>query len=57
MNLHMNRLDASNQSDVNMDELRKYLCYAKMKVFPRLSEEAAHMLQDIYVFDRMAAKE
>ena len=53
----MNRLDASNQSDVNMDELRKYLCYAKMKVFPRLSEEAAHMLQDIYVFDRMAAKE
>ena len=37
--------------------MRKYLCYAKTKVFPRLSEEAAHMLQDMYVSDRMAAKE
>jgi DNA replication licensing factor MCM5 len=55
--LHMNRMDASNTSDVNMDDLRKYLCYAKMKVFPRLSEEAAHMLQDMYVSDRMQAKE
>jgi DNA replication licensing factor MCM5 len=24
--------------------LKKYLTYAKMKVFPRLSEEAGHML-------------
>ncbi len=32
--LHMNRMDASNTSDVNMDDLRKYLCYAKMKVSP-----------------------
>ena len=35
--LHMNRMDASNTSDINIDDLRKYLCYAKMKVFPRLS--------------------
>jgi len=42
--LHMNRMDASNTSDISMDDLRKYLCYAKMKVYPRLSEEAAHML-------------
>ena len=53
----MNRMDASNTSEVSMEELRKYLCYAKMKVFPRLSEEAAHMLQDMYVSDRMQAKE
>ncbi len=55
--LHMNRMDASNTSEVSMEELRKYLCYAKIKVFPRLSEEAAHMLQDMYVSDRMQAKE
>lgn len=57
VNLHMQRIDASNTPDVDVDFLRKYLCYAKMKVFPRLSEEAGHMLQDMYVGDRMASKE
>jgi DNA replicative helicase MCM subunit Mcm2 (Cdc46/Mcm family) len=40
----MNRIDASNTSEISLEDLRKYLCYAKMKVFPKLSEEAAHML-------------
>lgn len=40
----MQKIDASNTPDVDMDFLRKYLCYAKMKVYPRLSEEAGHML-------------
>lgn len=44
VNLHMQKIDASNTPDVDMDFLRKYLCYAKMKVYPRLSEEAGHML-------------
>jgi len=57
VNLHMLKIDASNSAEVDMDDLRKYLCYAKMKVFPRISEEAAHMLQDMYVSDRMASKE
>jgi DNA replication licensing factor MCM5 len=57
VNLHMNKQDASNTPDVDMDDLRKYLCYAKTKVFPRVSEEAAHMLQDMYVTDRMASRE
>ena len=55
--LHMQRIDASNTPDVDMEFLRKYLCYAKMKVYPRLSEEAGHMLQDMYVGDRQASKE
>ena len=42
--LHMHKIDASNTPDVDMEFLRKYLCYAKMKVYPRLSEEAGHML-------------
>lgn len=53
----MQKIDASNTPDVDMDFLRKYLCYAKMKVYPRLSEEAGHMLQDMYVGDRQASKE
>jgi DNA replication licensing factor MCM5 len=57
VNLHMNKQDASNTPDVDMDDLRKYLCYAKTKVSPRVSEEAAHMLQDMYVSDRMASRE
>ena len=44
-------------SDYSLDELRKYITYAKMKYFPRLSEEAGHMLQDMYVADRMNSKE
>ena len=55
--LHMQKVDASNTPDVDMEFLKKYLCYAKMKVFPRLSEEAGHMLQDMYVGDRQASKE
>lgn len=57
VNLHMQRGSVLTETEVDIDDLRKYLCYAKMKVFPRLSEEAAHMLQDLYVSDRMAAKE
>jgi DNA replication licensing factor MCM5 len=37
--------------------MKKYLTYAKMKFFPRLSEEAGQMLQDMYVADRMASKD
>jgi DNA replicative helicase MCM subunit Mcm2 (Cdc46/Mcm family) len=37
------RLD-DNKSDISLEFLRKYITYAKMKYFPRLSEEAGHML-------------
>lgn len=46
-----------NTSDYSLEDLKKYITYAKMKFFPRLSEEAGHMLQDLYVADRMASKE
>ena len=32
-------------TEISLDELRKYITYAKMKVFPRLTEEAGQMLQ------------
>lgn len=56
VNLHMLRQDASNSPEVDIEFLKKYLTYAKMKIFPRLSEEAGHMLQDMYVTDRQASK-
>ena len=42
---------------MSIDDLRKYITYARMKIFPRLSEEAGHMLQDLYVSDRMNSRE
>jgi DNA replicative helicase MCM subunit Mcm2 (Cdc46/Mcm family) len=45
------------RSDFSIEDLRKYITYAKMKFFPRLSEEAANMLQDMYVADRQQSKE
>lgn len=44
-------------SEISIEMMKKYLTYAKMKYFPRLSEEAGHILQDMYVSDRMNAKD
>lgn len=57
VDLHMNNQNQHNTPEVDVDFLRKYLCYAKLKCFPRLSDEAGHMLQDMYVKDRMASKQ
>lgn len=57
VNLHMNKFNEAAEAEVSLDDLRKYLTYAKMKVFPRLSEQAGHMLQDMYVTDRMNSKD
>lgn len=56
VNLHMGRIETQQESDLDLDFLRKYLCYAKTKVFPRLTEEAGSMLRDMYVGDRQASK-
>lgn len=55
--LHMHARSEESKSDYSIDELRKYITYAKMKVFPRLSEEAGHKLQDMYVTDRQMSKD
>ena len=57
VNLHMRRLDQPSESEIPIDDLRKYLTYAKMKIFPRLGEEAGAMLQDMYVTDRQNSKD
>ena len=44
VNLHTYTKNEEISTDVSLDDLRKYLTYAKMKYFPRLSEESGHML-------------
>lgn len=43
--------------EIPMDFLRKYICYAKSKCTPKMTEESAHMLQNMYVTDRAASKD
>jgi len=41
LNLHMHAAKAEGQdSEVSLELMRKYVCYAKMKMRPTLSEEA-----------------
>lgn len=57
VNLHMRRLDEAGEAEIGIEDLKKYLTYAKMKIFPRLGEEAGAMLQDMYVTDRQNSKD
>jgi len=60
VNLHTfgrSQFSDDSNADVSLEDLRKYITYAKMKVFPRITEEAGHLLQDLYVSDRKLSKE
>lgn len=57
VNLHMQKFNPQAEAEISIEDLKKYLTYAKMKVFPRLSEEAGGMLQSMYVTDRMNSKD
>lgn len=57
VNLHMHKHNPAAEAEISIDDLKKYLTYAKMKIFPRLSEEAGGMLQSLYVTDRMNSKD
>ena len=57
LNLHMHARQEEASGDIPIDFLRKYVCFAKSKVQPKLSEEACHMLQNMYVKDRADSKE
>lgn len=48
---------AMTEGEIDLDTLRKYVCHARMKVQPKLSEESCHMLQNMYVTDRAASKD
>lgn len=45
VNLHQHaKIREDAQGEINVEDLKKYLTYAKMKFFPRLSEEAGQLL-------------
>lgn len=57
LNLHMHGKTEETQGEITLEFLRKYCCYAKQKVQPKLTEEACQMLSDLYVSDRQASKD
>lgn len=44
------------EGEISLEMLRKYVCYAKDKCQPKLTEEACHMLQNLYVTDRAQSR-
>ena len=55
-------MGSKNTMDVEEGEfpiakLKKYVAYARAKIAPRLSEEAALALQNLYVADRKSVAE
>lgn len=45
------------RAEFDLNELRNYILYAKMNVNPRMNQEAAITLQNLYVEDRKKAKQ
>lgn len=48
---------AVEKSHFDLNELRNYILYAKMSCNPRLNQEAAVTLQNLYVEDRNKARQ
>jgi len=44
IHMHSKVSAEAGSGELTLNDLRKYVTYAKMKYFPRLSEEAGHML-------------
>ena len=57
--LHMNskNLETEKEGEIPLEELKKYIAYAKMKCTPKLSQEAADLLKNFYVQDRKIVSE
>ena len=57
LHMHGSTVNKDAEGEISLDELRKYVCHARLKIQPKLSEEACHMLQNLYVKDRAASKD
>jgi DNA replicative helicase MCM subunit Mcm2 (Cdc46/Mcm family) len=45
-------LESQLKGDMEMDLFKKYIAYAKAKVSPRLTEQSAEKIKNLYVKDR-----
>lgn len=53
LSLHMGaKMEDTDMTEIDLNDLKKYIAYAKVKCHPRLSEEAGVALQNYYVQDR-----
>lgn len=60
MGLHAKAQIASEnaaRTNMNLEELKNYIMYAKMNINPRLNEEAAVTLQNLYIEDRKKVRQ
>lgn len=59
LGLHQGKIMTREADDdaIPFDILKKFISYARNKVKPRLTQEAAELLQSIYVEDRAKANE
>mmetsp|Transcript_8613 Transcript_8613/g.14611 ORF Transcript_8613/g.14611 Transcript_8613/m.14611 type:complete len:736 (+) Transcript_8613:124-2331(+) len=59
VNIHISAVDAgtAQETDLDLDFLKRYISYARAKCSPRLSEDSAEMLMNHYVTIRKEAKE
>lgn len=60
MNVHVNAqhiIEDSNEGELNLNLLKKYIAYCRAKCGPRLSAEAAEKLKSRYVLMRNGARE
>jgi len=57
--LHMNgkSLEKESETEIPLEDLKKYIAYSKMKCTPKLSPEAADLLKNFYVQDRKTVNE
>jgi DNA replication licensing factor MCM5 len=49
--------DSGSRTNLNVEELKNYIMYAKMNVNPRLNEEAAVTIQNLYIEDRKKVRQ
>lgn len=53
VNLHMgNTVSMEEQSEIEINDLKKYVAYARARCAPKLTSESARLLQNFYVNDR-----
>lgn len=56
ISLHMGAVvEEEQKGEIDMEDLKKYIAYAKVKCAPRLTEDAGIALQNFYVNDRKAS--
>ena len=54
ISMHMSGEAMEVEGEISLEDLKKYIIYAKSKFSPRLSEEASQILENLYVNDRQA---